>query len=260
MVGSDYVFGIFRKDIETIINRNPEVRFVNKSEHGAYIQGTFSGKWWESNGDILSESNAKDYLKRLSAELILGWRQKYYLLQELLYQPQIEEMAKHSAELRRAFDDAFEQIYQSFAEELDWKPSQGVASGDLVYLLSDRFSGAKDPDCRDIMTRAKSLYRQKKTVLIINTVEHFSGEPVATDWKMKWDPPAELADANSVYYEDRPYPYFQLPFGYEELGFIKEFLTFTDKNRPERVLDFGKYSLVSRCLAEFLTVEQISGS
>jgi hypothetical protein len=260
MVSSDYVFGIFRRDIEQIINSKPEIRFINKSEHGAYIQGAFSGKWWESNGEFQNVEDTENYLKHLAVERVLNWRQKYYLLQQLLYQPRVVEFTRSSSELRKTFDDTFELIYQSFADELDWKPSQGSGSGNLVYLMSNRFSGPKNPECREIMSQAKALTRQKKTVLIVNTAELFSGEPVATNQKMRWAPPKDLVEAESVYFEDRPYPYFQLPFGYEELGFIREFLTFTDKNRPGRVLDYGEYSLVSRSLAEFLTVERFSDS
>ncbi len=255
IVATERVFNIFRRDVELLISKNPSIQFVNMSKNGAYIQGTFSGKWWEEN-DGLSVDGAKEYLRHLCEETILNWEQKYYLLQALYASPGMKQQVAAEPKLEEAFGEAFHSIYKEFRPEFDWTPdTDGEIEKNFVYVLTDCFHGTEHEDAKDTMHRLYGLEVARKKILFVNTAERFSGEYTATSHAPRWEYPKDLANEDKIFHNGKKYPYYQFPEGMPSLAFMKEFLIFTKRHRPEKVINLCRFSLLSRLLAEFLQVE-----
>ncbi|MCR4643110.1 MAG: DUF115 domain-containing protein [Lachnospiraceae bacterium] len=150
-VNTNETFNFFRTSIEQDIQACPQVRFYNRSKHGAYIHGTMMNQWWEKTDAIETPEDKKRYLNRMTGEAFLTWRRQYYLFRQLLSGMDEDERQVLHADL----EEVYAGIFAAFKEELDWNPSPSGADSGLTYVFSVHYERRKeDPFSEELRKKA----------------------------------------------------------------------------------------------------------
>ena len=259
-VQTSETFVFFKGCIEAHVLDSSEVKIINKSKHGAYIKGTFCDQWWEKNGDLSTPEEYIDYLSKLGKDsLILGWREKYYILWQTLHK-MIENGVEMTNQLRKTVTSEYRKIYETFKTELDWTPTPGVTyDPGQIFVFTGAFYNGKDPMSRKVLKCAKSVTKKGKNALIVNTAEYLGGEFVATEERTSSEYDKSLENAEVVFYENKPYAYYQFPDCMPDLDYIKEFLEFVDLHRPAQLIKLNEYSLLADFCSEFIPTALYDG-
>ncbi len=245
MVSSTNTFRMFRHDLEKLIATFPLTEVVNLSEHGAYILGTMTGKWWESLMEWEESDRFCDFAQKLKAEGSLNWGEKYYLLQRALVRT--EELGLTDA-CREAFDGLFEEIYEGFVRELQWNATGGSQHKNLVYVFTDRYGMPLEQEKADYpLKKLLGSIPGSKQVFLVNTAEHLGGSRRAIVSDRGQVYPEELASREEVSVNGRQCAYYQFPANMPDLRFVREFLEFAGNNRPEKIYCVDPYSLIGEC-------------
>ena len=249
-------FNYFKNCIESHILANKEVRFENRSKHGAYIKGAFCGQWWEDNSSLKSAEDYSKYLEKLLGESkILGWKEKYYIFWQVM-RKMIAEDVEMTENLRDMISENYRRIYEAFKQELDWTPTPGIANDPgQTFVFASAFYNGKDTMSRRTLRCAKKQTMAGRNTLIVNTAEYLGGSemPLEDHEESQYD--SELEKTEVVFYENKPYSYYQFPNCMPDLDFIREFLEFADVHRPGHMVKLNEYSLLADFCSEFIPTE-----
>lgn len=250
-IPTSILFREYRVMMENQIAAHPTVEIVNRSFHGAYIKGTYCGKWWETLpiGDGFADyQSCFENLQKDS--LILGWKEKYYLFWQLLDRIQTKGIELNENETG-VIENAYDGIYKAFKDDLNWENVIGSKKiKGQTYIFTKEFKNSTDPEALSVLKRAKKEVMNNRKVLIVNTAEKLGGEKVAVRNGATKRYNYELETADKVSYDKLSIPYFQFPNGMPDLDNYKVFLSSIEKSVPEKVVVYGKYSLLADFCSE----------
>ncbi len=253
-------FNAYKGMIEDQIAGYHGVEVINKSLHGAYLNGTFCNQWWENLPDSLNFADYLDYFNNLKRNsYILGWRRKYYIFWQLI--SRIESLGiSINPDEEIVVDSSYMHIYQMFKNELNWVNSySGKRIKGQTYIFTTEFLGEKDSHSKDVLTIAESETEKNKKVLIVNTGEKLGGDPIPLHKPMSSQYNRELETADKVFMKNKTFSYFQFPDGMPEINYYKAFLDSVADNIPEKMICSSKYSpLADYCIEKFVNSTEIS--
>ncbi len=253
MVGTTETFKLFLKDTESLVKRHKgKVTFINMSAHGAFIKGTYCGKWWE---EFPKEApQIRDYISKIKDEASLSWSRKYYLFRQALTKATVLGVT-FDENFVSAITETFSVIKKEFLDELSWNPSQIQKKTGLILLLTSFFSEEKDELTTGICEDAVKIRNKGKSAVIFNTGEYLGGEEVALSDPVESFYPDSLADRESISYKGNRYPYFQAPKGMPDPDVIRSFLEMFSASVPELVINYDPFSLTAAAFELLTDVE-----
>ena len=150
---------------------------------------------------------------------------------------------------------AYDAIFESFKKEIGILPlSEGKSDDNLVYIITDDFSDKDDSNTVKILKTAKSLVRNRKNILIVNTSERLGGHkvPIHNAFASKYN--KDLENSDKVYFENMVFPYFQLPDGMPEVSYYGAFLDSLSHKKPGKIYDLSRYNMLSDICGEVLNI------
>jgi hypothetical protein len=238
-------FNLFREDTEMLLRIYKGIPVVNLSKEGAYIEGTFTGGWWEKTVDLQTAAQYADYLKHLVEDPTLLWKEKYYLLWQTLYRLKEKNLAEEE-EVRAALSALFEAVYAEFAKEIhvEWG-NRPIGIPKLSYCFT-AYHGM-GPELQDRGSLADTLAKvpNGKQVLVVNTAEAFGGVRRAVEQEVFREYPENLLGKEQIRVGKREYPYYQFADYPGDVRFAEEFFQFVNANPPAEIYTDTDYSLVA---------------
>jgi hypothetical protein len=251
-IGTSNMLLRFKGEIERIIQSNEEISFINLSKNGAYIKGAFRGKWWEKT-PLTGEYT--EYVSKLKNEKMLGWKEKYYLMWQMI----IKYISCGSSEENAFWNEVaglFEEIKAAYINELEWAPQNASKQSNLVVLMTSDFIVTGDELSQKILEDAYKLrHNSGKDVLIINTSEYASGEKVAIENSVIPEKSPELFDKQDVIYMGERYAYFQMPENMPDIETAKIVMDQLADIGPELIIAYDPFSLMMVGCNKFFNVE-----
>ena len=256
IIPTTFIFLDYKNAIEKQIADNPGVEVINKSQHGAYITGTFCNKWWENLPDTNVFADYENFLIKLKEITpLLGWSEKYYIFGQILGRIENSGMILGEDE-NRIIQEVYGYIYDELRKELNYACSpDGKVVGKLTYIMTDEYTGEKDIITRRVIERAKAETKNKQNVIIVNTGEKFGGKNVAIHGRCKQRYRTDLELSDKIYYENSVFPYFQLPEGMPDIRHYRAFLESMSQNVPGKLIKISKYSLLADLCSDLLNID-----
>ena len=254
-IPTTFIFLDYKNAIENQIADNPHVEVINKSEHGAYINGAYCNKWWENLPDSDIFADYQVFLKKLQDDSpILGWSEKYYIFGQILGRME-ESGVTVSNDEECIIQDAYGHIYDAFKKELNYTVSSvGKVIRNLTYIMTDEYTGEKDPLTRRVIESAKTEVKQKNNVIIVNSGEKLGGKKVAVHGFREQRYRNDLESSDKVYYENSVFSYFQLPKGMPDMRHYRAFVESMSQAIPGKLVKISKYSLLADICSELLGI------
>ncbi len=170
MVATAHNFLFYAEQMKDQAYFRSNVEIWNLSKHGLYIPGLRTGKWWEEG--ITDETDPKVWIDNLLNDDFLNWREKHYLLRQLVDRSDCvlnDDLCNEAKPL-------LEELLKCLEDELGSRDSICFSKGsDLKVLVAssldvqDRFGALKHID---------SQRDKKKAILIIDTNERLGGDRV----------------------------------------------------------------------------------
>ena len=214
LVPTSKVFAEYIWQIEDQISRHPDCEVINRSLHGAYLKGSYCGKWWENILIGRLKDNYTYIFEELKKDsLILGWSEKYYIFWQTVNRMELNNCMPDDQE-DSVVESAYKVIYDEFLKDMNPEmPQSVVADKTLTYIFTSEFWNDTDEQTQKVKKLAKSEAQNKKNTLIINTSEKLGGNavPIHNAVPVKYNNDLEKAD--KVVFENRSFPYFQLSKG-----------------------------------------------
>lgn len=246
-------FNEYKGMIEDQIAGYHGVEVINKSLHGAYLNGTFCNQWWEN---LPNSSVAEDYLayfinlKRDS--FILGWKRKYYIFWQLIARMNSLGI-KLNSEDENIIQEAYMHIYELFKKELNWtKDFSNKRIKGQSYIFTSEYVDDKDSHSKEVLDIVESETDKKQKVLIVNTGESLGGEPVTLHNPIPSRYNKGLETTDKIYKGGRSFSYFQFPDGMPDISYYRAFLDSVSDSIPEKIICSSKYSLLADyCFEKF---------
>ncbi len=252
-VGSTENFKHFISDTEQVIKKyHGKVRFINKSRHGAYIKGAFSGKWWESIPT--DPAGINEFLKNILEEKTFKWPERFFILEQAVTGSEMAGTLLDGA-CWENIAVTFEEIKKEFLCELSYDAASIQKKTGLILLLTTFFSEESDELTTKILEDAVTLRNKGKNVIILNSCEYLGGSPVAVENPVEVLYPEALAEKQDVVYKGVGFPYFQAPKGMPDADVIRSFLDMFSSSVPELVINYDPFSLMAAAFETITTVE-----
>ncbi len=256
IIQTSYIFNEYRDRIERQIAERPDIEVVNKSLHGAYLKGTYCGKWWENIPETGALSQYIDYFGELKKDsLILGWNEKYYIFWQLIKRLEDNETII-DYKTNKIIEESYKTIYELFKRDVDLGAlSLEGAKSAQTYVFSAEYMDEKEPNTRNVLNVAKSEVKKKRNVLIVNTAEQMGGTAVPIHSYAEKRYNDKLENLERVIYENKSYPFFQFPKGMPDIKHFNMFLNSVAKSYPDKIIIMNKYSLLADACSELFGVE-----
>lgn len=245
--------------IEDQITKYRGVEVINRSLHGAYLNGTFCGQWWEDmsvNSDISAYSRLFEKLKQDSN--LLGWRKKYYIFWQIIARMESAGLSLNP-NVETIIDDAYKAIYEPFKNELNWEmPSSGNKAKGQTYIFTDEYIDDKDTASKRVLNMAKAEAEKNQKILIVNTSEKLGGEIVLLHDRFEKRNNEKMESADTVFFGNRSFTYLQFPNGMPDIKYYKTFLDCISGGVPEKMIMTSKFSLIADyCREKFGDISEI---
>jgi hypothetical protein len=254
-VPTSKVFSEYIVQIEDQIADHPDCTVINRSLHGAYIKGTFCGKWWENLPETGSSEEYISYFEELKKDsLILGWREKYYIFQQAVYVLESNGITSGDRE-QAAITEAYKVIFDEFKRELEGDvQSDAVTDEKLSYIITDEFWNEDDEQTQKVLKTAESEAQNNRKVLIINTSEKLGGNavPICNAVSVKYN--ESMKKATTVGYHNHIFSYFQFSYGMPNVEYYKYFIDTLSRKKPGKMCIISQYSLLSDYCALTLNI------
>jgi len=242
MVETSDIFINFKSEIEDIIRTNPEIRFINHSTEGAYIEGTFMRKWWENNS-----TDCIEYLDKLNSEQLLEWNEKYYLLWQMICKYLKNGQNTCAADdFWRAVTKVFGGVSETFLGSLGTINRVNTINSKFVILLTSLYTVGADEISDKIRNDAYTLKNKHGfDVMIVNTAEYLGGKRVALDSVEIPEPIESPVNAECVFYMGERFSYFGFSEGMPDTNQIRTFLEAISECMPVSFIAYDSLSLVA---------------
>lgn len=244
MVDTTSTFMEFKEGIETVISKNLDIEYINLSKHGAYINGTMSGKWWEK----LPTDDISEYVDKLSLETMLLPEEKYHLLWQIYNRTtsQKNNLEKLNTALKSLVDENIEQYNISTPCKTRSK---------MVFLVTTSFGMNNDKD-KEILEDAYTIITSaRKNVMIVNTDEYLGGKEVGVLGGVTKQDNDEWRDKEEISYKGLKIPYYQFDQGMPDTNVINEFISLMLNIGPERIISYDILSLLAEVCSRVITVK-----
>ena len=257
-IPSSIIFQEYKFMIERQIAEHANVEVINRSFHGAYLRGTFCGKWWEN---LPISSDIEDYyvcfenLKKDS--LILGWNIKYYIFWQLIenIRLNVDEIDDNTDKL---ISECYQGIYEAFKSDLNWNLSgEKKRNLDQTYIFVIDYMGDKESVIKNALRYAKNSSKGRQTTLIVNTAERLGGEEISIHDSKCALYDEELTNSDTLKIDNKVYPFFQFPKGMPDVNYYKIFLDSVSKSVPGKLVVTSKYSLLADYCIEIFDIPNI---
>ena len=255
-VHTSLLFNEYIRDIEEQVSEHPDCEVINRSLHGAYLKGTYCGKWWENIYD--DGLSYIEFFEKLQNDTpIIGWREKYYLFWQAINSIQSKNLILDDRE-KSAADSAYNGIFDVFKSELDmFMPPDMKEDKGLTYIFTNEFWDKNDQQTIKVLKAAKTETQNRKKVLIINTSEKLGGIKVSVHKAVAAEYNHDLEKNDNVIFENHSFPYFQFPEGMPNIDYYRVFLGTVLRRKPEKLFIESQYSLLADYCASELNVEVV---
>ncbi len=246
MIPTSIKFYEYKTMIEEQIAAYRNVEVINRSLHGAYINGTFCGQWWENlsvDSDVNAYSKLFEILKRDSN--LLDWKKKYYIFWQIIARMESAGVSPNF-EIETIIDDAYKAIYESFKNELNWEmASAGIKAKGQTYIFADEYIDDKDPASKRVLNIAKTEADKNQKILIVNTTEKYGGEKVPLHDSIEAQKNKKSESVDTVFWGNRSFTYFQFPDGMPDIKYYRAFLDSISESIPDKMISASKFSLIA---------------
>jgi len=176
-VGTNATFEKFIREIEIQVAEHPEIIFNNLSDCGAYIKGTFCGRWYETLPAIC---DAKGFFDRLVEDSLLSCEEKYHVIRQFYHRLKKDGMSDQEIFELNIFTNVYADLAKEYLSKI--KIDDGIeknSNNEFVLLITSHFC-AEDATTKQLLGDA---YKFQNThgikVIIINTNEYLGGRKVA---------------------------------------------------------------------------------
>ena len=250
-VSTSETLDLFRRQMEIQIANNPGVIFRNLSEHGAVIEGTLTGKWWEKLAD---NTNLEEYAVRVSKESNLSWEQKYYLLWQILCR--FDGKSDISKGVEILYKNILDGIGVSMGVDgMSGGPSSLVNASNTkgpIILMTTQFTDYNDgldgvsPMTTEVLEDAYTILSQTDNkVIIVCTDEFLGGRRTAIEYPIIKDTDVALLERESIVYKGQRIPFVCMDERIGLSAIVGELTGFVTRLNPERIISYSRYSVTA---------------
>ncbi len=253
LIPTSDIFSEYILQIEKQISEHSDVKVINRSLHGAYLQGTYCNCWWEKMPESESFSDYLNYLERLKDDShILGWREKYYIFRQTMTMVESKKIILNPEE-ETSVKDVYNLILYSFKQEMgDLSFADGKVDNSSEYIIIDEFPNTNASYTKKALELAKNLTGKRKNTLIINTFEKIGGEKVPIHNVVDLQYNKEMETKEKVFYGNLSIPYYQFPEGMPDVNYYLAFIESLGRRKPGKIYSYSKYSLFADACREML--------
>lgn len=219
MVETNPTFEKFIREIEVQIENHKDIKFINKSDSGAYIRGAFIGRWYEQFPAI---DNAKNYFDKLADEGILSWNEKYFILRQYYNFLRDKGMSNSEIITSGIFDCAYNKICFAFNTLVNLQQNRRKAESKRFILLIVSQYSINDETTIRMLEDAEKFHNQfGYNVIIVNTNEYLGGERTSIDGIIE-NTDADIVLNDSVVYMGNRYPYIMCNVSMPNIEYIEK--------------------------------------
>ncbi len=200
MVYSAVNFLLYSGQIRDQVKYHQDIEIWNLSKHGLYIPLMRTGKWWEEG---IGE-DALSWIDNIGSDEFLNWREKYYLLRQLLDSNEVKLTDEEIAAARKLVDELADEMIAQIGLPTDKCLKRGKNIEVIIASSTDednKFSAFEYLDHHSMAGKA---------ALIINTRERLSGERVYLRGESKRSSTPALPSNGVVTRKGQQYAYFQI--------------------------------------------------
>ena len=248
VVTTSKTFNLFRVDMERLIAARPEIEVYNLSKSGAYVLGTFTGKWWENTDGLVAPQDFKEFLVHAAHESTLNWKEKYYILWQILYRAKQMDLAAQPL-VKEGLTELFESVFAEYATALTWN-AEGTdsRSGQLIYCITTDYG--MNPRINEETALISTLRKLPgdKSILVVHTAEAFGAQRRAVRGEIFRKYPSELQKKNTIHIGNQEYAYYQFADYPGDIRLAEGFLQIVHEMPPVEVYADTEYSLVAEYL------------
>ena len=254
IISTSVKFNEYKAMIEEQIAEYHDVEVINRSLHGAYLRGTFCGKWWENlpSGPDGSKAYIELFNNLTQDSNILDWSKKFYIFRQM-----IAGMKSSGVDIESVYEtiisEAYNSIYELFKKEMNWEmPSLIKRAKGQTYIFIDGYADDNDPVVKNVLAKAKFETDRKQNVLIVNTDERLGGETVPIHGCIRHMKDSESEMTEKVFEKNRSFTYLRFPKGMPNVNYYRIFLDSVSECVPDKMISLSKYSLIADyCLEKF---------
>ena len=237
IVPSAKTFIAYGEHIRRQIQNYPRVTFWNLSKHGMYISGMRKGAWWEDGPSVCDDP--QQWFDRLRSDSFLNWKEKYYLFRQFTDRFESSALQEVMDGAKSCLEDIFSAMTYAGSLISEVRIQSGKAL--KVILTSDTSTEENDGAYAWIK---QNHFPDDRGILIINTRERLSGEPVYMRDAQK-APISKLPDdSDSITYMGHKYSYYQLSENMPDISFYMEILSFLAGQKGVEIIISDPFSLL----------------
>ena len=200
MVYSAVNFLLYSDQIREQVQYHSDIEIWNLSGHGLYIPLMRTGKWWEEGPgeDRLS------WIDNISRDEFLNWREKYYLLRQLIDTPGVELTDEENEKARSLVLGLADEMIT----EIGLPTEKCLKRGNNIEVI---IASSTDEDSRfSAFGYLEKHSMAGKAALIINTRERLSGEKVYLKGAAARSRTPALPANGTITHRGQQYAYFQI--------------------------------------------------
>ena len=178
LVGTNATFEKFIREIEIQIERYPNITFVDLSDSGAYIKGTYCGRWYET---LPAVCDAKIFFDKLAEDSILSWDEKYYVIRQYYHRLRTQEALSEVDIISSGiFNNIYGKVRSEFVPQVNIENyGERSNSTEFILLITPMYNIA-DAATRQMLEDAEKFQNTHGfKVIIVNTYEYLCGRLVA---------------------------------------------------------------------------------
>lgn len=221
---------------------------------------------YTGNGSLTDQ-----FLQQIEASVVLGWRNRWYLLrqlQSLLFTGTVLPGKRTSDLSWRIYESAYEGLRRdcisAFEEAgagypLQWI-SQEERQQDLVFVTTSQFLSEQHAPTKTALDRCYILMQElHKQVLLVNTAEQGADiGNVLLFRKMQTNYKKILCRRDHIRYRGIPIPFLQCDSRMPEVSGAQELIFLVREQKPSYIINIGGNSLVTDLLSEIVPVLTIA--
>ncbi len=252
-VGTNATFEKFIREIEIQVAQYPDIIFEDLSDSGAYIKGTYCGRWYETLPAIC---DAKEYFDRLADDDMLAWDEKYYVLRQYYHYLRTKEGLEEADIVNsRIFNKAYEEVANEFISKNNIKVRDDKSEDNEFILLITSIYNSGDAVTKQMLEDAEKFQtKHGLKVIIINTNEYLCGKLVAlTDKAIKMQNDVVFND--QIIYMGNKYSYVDCDTEMPDIEYVAKICNVLASYNIKGIISYDPMSLFAEICKKFGYVE-----
>ena len=253
LVGTNATFEKFIREIEVQIAQYPKISFIDLSDNGAYIKGTYCGRWYESLPAIC---DAREYFDKLAEEKMLSLDEKYYVVRQYYHKMRIEAAMSETGILdSRIFNSIYKKICSEFTQNISIdNNTKKNDEQEIIILIASEYNVADTSTIQLLADAEKFQNTYGFKVIIINTNEYLCGKLVALNGKAE---PAEsdVVLNDQIVYMGNKYSYVDCNTAMPDKEYIEKICTTLAAYNIKGIISYDSLSLFAEACKKIGYVE-----